>query len=871
MVFCSFKTQDMMKTAQILIIYFLFMALMPVEAQTNNTDEPSPNGDVIMNYKVSDHHLLPSLLQQKTIDDAINLDPGIAPDGDEQGRSVFTLDGTKVITSNGLTNNITIFDWDTQMAIANVDVGMYPVDVSVTDDYAIVSCLNDSSLVVVSLSDYSIASILEMPGQTFSSTVNDDGSLVYGHCYEGDFSTMVVYSLTDFTEQYRIDSLPALPFLQSWVTGSGRISLKFFTFDISFTHDILITPDADDAILFYDLNTGDLLGQTTGMDCYEGDLSLDEGTYVTITINNPATVYQIDLMTQSVIDNFDLSIGYWASSLVCNADGTRAFFGGNNKGHIIDFTDDTHEIFSINTAFNAGTTADKQYIYSCNFKAAVLDFETKSVIGIHQGNTQSICCVSPIGYKAFAYNNLFWEGGFFYDFSTLNSLNYLGSQFFGSPPEGDVPTRVAITPDGTKAVVTNPLSWTVSIVDLTTNTVSSVLDVEESSKFVVITHDGNWAIVSGYDMNAIKIIDLNNEEIVAFVTTNQRPGNMVVSPDDQYVYVTNIKANTISKVLLDGANSNTVMDIPCGVIGGSYSAYGIYSNLAITPDGAYLIAPIPFDNLVKIIETSTMTIVAELNTGDFPLQVAINTDGTYATVTNQSADTYSVIHVDGANSSIVGTYSNGLGNPIRVKYNPIMDEMAIVDYQNINLQWQVLHTDPETGNLLYKEIHDGYGATLDAGNDSEGTSVILTGAQPLPNGNFGDSYVLMEDLAFPIAPGPIAFDVCTATNVAVCACGGGGPDFISIVYLQATGVNHENSMESPYLIYPNPVQDILHIKGKGEINAIKIYNANGKLMMEQDAPSLPTDLFVGSFPTGYYFISFTNHQGVQTVMPILKL
>jgi YVTN family beta-propeller protein len=494
-------------------------------------------------------------------------------------------------------------------------------------------------------------------------------------------------------------------------------------------------------------------------------------------------LYQVDVPSQTISDDFPLTIGYWAGSLSVNSDGNRAFFGGDNSGHIIDFSDDTHEIFATNTAFSSATTSDRQYIYSSNFKASVLDFENKSIVGIHQGNTQGTCCVSPVGYKAFAYNNLFWEGGFFYDFSSQSSLDYVGWAFFGNPPEGDVPSRVAITPDGSKAVVTNPGSWTVSIVDLNANTVSSVLDVEESSRFVVVTNDGNWAIASGYDMNAIKVIDLNTEEIVAFVTTNQRPGNMIVSPDDAYVYVANIKGNSISKVLLDGANSIEVADFPCGTIGGVYSAYGIYTNMAITPDGAYLVVPISFENHVKIIDAETMTSVATIPTGNMPLQVAMNGAGDYATVTNISDDTYSVIHIDGANSSLVATHSNGLGNPIRVKYNPVLDQMTIVDYQHVNFQWKVLHTDPTTGDLITTEIHDGFGATLDVGYHETGTPVILTGAQPLPSGDYGDSHVLMGDLAYAIAPGPIAFDVNPATNTAVVACGGGGPDYISIVSL----------------------------------------------------------------------------------------
>jgi DNA-binding beta-propeller fold protein YncE len=857
----------MRKILLTVVIIFIIVFFARAQSFESSTDADG-NQQVFVELKTPKS--LVDYFQKVSVNDAsINLNPGVDPDGDEQGQACFTKDGNRIIIPNGLTNNVTILDWETQTAMANVDVGEYPVHADVSEDYAVIACLFDSSLYVIDLVDYSIAAVLDLPGQTFSCTISPDGSRVYGHCYNGDYSTVEVYNLSDFSHELTIDNLPAIPYMQSWVTGSGRVSFRFFTFVVSYANELLITPDGENTLYFYDLNTGVLVNQIDDIFSYEVELSLDGNTLVTVSADSPATVYQIDVANQTISDEFMLDIGYWAGSLSCNFDGNKVFFGGDNSGHIVDFAMNTHDVFNTNTAFGSATTADRQYVYSSNFKAAVFDFENKSIVGIHQGNTQGTCCVSPVGYKAFAYNNLFWEGGFFYDFASLNSLDYTGSQFFGNPPEGDIPTRVAITPDGNKAVVTNPGSWSVSIVDITTNEVTSVLELGEACKFVVITHDGNWAIASGYDLNTIKIIDLNAEEIVAYVNTNQRPGNMVVSPDDQYVYVMNIKGNTISKVLLDGENSVEVADFPCGTIGGIYSAYGIYSNMAITPDGAYLAATISFENHVKIIETGSMTSVAEINTGNMPLQIAINTNGDYATVTNQSDDTYSVIHVNGANSSLVNTFSNGLGNPIRVKYNPILDQMSIVDYQHSNLQWKVLHTNPETGDLIDTEFHEGFGATIDVGYSQNGTPVILTGAQPKPDGTYGDSHVLMGDEALTIGPGPIAFDVNPVSNVAVCACGGGGPDYISIVHLgEPVGIDEMSFGD--LRINPVPVDNVLQIQCEKPIKKISILDLNGKVLMNFENVQYQIRVPTNQLTSGIYFINIIYENNISMVHKIIK-
>jgi DNA-binding beta-propeller fold protein YncE len=774
----------------IIVAAILLLPAMMLSAQTFVDDQFTADGT----EKIQTEFRHPKTLIDKyyevknhQTDAGISLNPGIDPDGDEQGFSTFTNDGTKVISTNGLTNNITIFDWESQTAITNLDVGMYPTQVSVSDDYAVVSCLLDSTVHIIDLNDYSTAAIKQMPGQTFSSTMSPDGSKVYVHYYYEEFSGVKVISLDDFSELQTIGELPPVYYLSSWVTGSGRNNYKFFTFDISFANNILIFPDGEENVYFYDLETGDLISSVPGIKAYEGDLSLDENTYVTITIDNPGVLYQIDVATQSIISVYaDLTIGYWAGSLSCNHDGTRAFFGGDNSGHIVDFAANTHDVFATNTAFYSATTADKRYVYSSNYKASVLDFDTKSIVGIHQGNTQGYVCVSPVGNQAFAYNSLFWEGGFFYDFSSLSSLDYLGKQFFGNPPEGDITFTAAINPAGTKGIVANPGSWTVSIVDLVNNEVTSVLDVGESCKYVEITHDGNYATVSGHDLNSIKIIDMNTEEIIAIVPTGQRPGNMVISPDDQYVYVMNIKGNTISKVLLDGANSTELQEINCGVIGGYYAAYGLYSDLTITPDGEYIIACITLEGHVKVIKTEDMSTVATLSTGDGPVNVALNTDGDYATCVNYGGSSYTVMHIDGANSSIVGTYSGGMLKPIRVKYNAVLDQMMIVDYQHQNLQWQVVHTNPETGDVIEVEVPDGFGANYDIGYNSNGDAVILTGAAPLENNQFGDCHVVVGDEGYIIGDGPISFAVNPDANVALCACGGGGQDFVSIVHMGET-------------------------------------------------------------------------------------
>jgi YVTN family beta-propeller protein len=163
------------------------------------------------------------------------------------------------------------------------------------------------------------------------------------------------------------------------------------------------------------------------------------------------------------------------------------------------------------------------------------------------------------------------------------------------------------------------------------------------------------------NMISVKIIDLDTYTIVADVPTGTRSSVVSITPDDGYAYVGNVSSNSVSVVQLNGASSTEVAEIPCGIIGVSWAACGVTSDVQVSPSGDYCLVAASFDDKVKVIDTATNTIVADLTVGDFPLQIAFNSDGSRALVTNYIVDTYSLIDVDGASSSVVDTWSAGDG------------------------------------------------------------------------------------------------------------------------------------------------------------------------------------------------------------------
>ncbi|MGB4781741.1 YncE family protein, partial [Candidatus Methylomirabilis sp.] len=125
-------------------------------------------------------------------------------------------------------------------------------------------------------------------------------------------------------------------------------------------------------------------------------------------------------------------------------------------------------------------------------------------------------------------------------------------------PVGSNPVGVAITPNGTRAYVTNQGSNNVSVIDTATNAVTATITVGSSPAGVAITPNGARAYVANFGFNTVSVIDTaTNTVVVSSIPVGLRPDFLAVSPDGASVYVPNQGLNTVS--VIDTA-TNTVVD-----------------------------------------------------------------------------------------------------------------------------------------------------------------------------------------------------------------------------------------------------------------------------------------------------------------------
>jgi YVTN family beta-propeller protein len=709
-----------------------------------------------------------------------DINPGIDPEGDFMLRSTFTNDGSKILVCNGGTDNVTVFDWETMEAVAVIEVGNYPCDVAVTDDYAIIPCIFGDQIYVVDLDDYSNMTVFAGPtgNQPAVVEVSPDGQYAYVASDIDDGLTVI--NLSNLSIENSFGNFPIHLLTYSWISTGGRSTFKFSRFEVSPDGQHLIVGNADNEVLYINTSNGNVDYSIPGIpNCFVVGLSGDGSKTIALSDeNNVFQAFQIDNSTHQVTGTAELTGNYLATFEVgVNQDGSKAFVGiGNNSSAIVRFASSDFIVFTQTyTPFWIGTSPDHQYAINGQYRFSVLDFESESIVGQKWGWTQDFGCVSPVNMSVVGYDPLRYEGIYYFDCNDPTTIDMKGKTQSGWPPEGDTPYRIAISPDGSKAVTSNSLSENTSIIDLNTYTVDTIIFLGEKSDAIGITHNSEWAVLGGYDLHTIKLVNLSTNEFVTSVLTGQRPLMVAISPDDEYAYIGNLQGNSVSIVALDGENSYEVTEIPTGVIGLSWAAFGVRSSVEVDPTGEYILVAASFEDKVQVIDIGQQAIVANLPVGTFPLKIAFNETGDYAAVTNYNSDNFSIIHVDGASSSVVGTFSSNGDGPLRLAYNPVNDEFGIINYSTKS----VINVDAQTGSVNSTDYYTQYGNPIQIFYDTEGTPIVLT----LSNNN-APGHLIRGDEAVVLPATPTYFDYCPATNTAVVCMP--GPDFVTVVEYDQT-------------------------------------------------------------------------------------
>lgn len=251
------------------------------------------------------------------------------------------------------------------------------------------------------------------------------------------------------------------------------------------------------------------------------------------------------------------------------------------------------------------------------------------------------------------------------------------------------PYTITMSPDGTKAYVTNSNSSTITIINTITNSVAGTISGFDGPSGMVIMPSGDKAYVNNYggpgglgsgNGKTLRVVDLNTNAIVGSpITVDLAPAALAISPDGAFVYSVNyVDGNpgtgTINVV---DTNTNTVVDIITG-FSGPFA-------IALTPDGSYAYVTnfgsnnfAPFGTTVSVVNLESNMIVDTIDLAIQPSGIGITPDGRFAYATN-----YNTLYA-GSNFSDL-TAGEGTVNIIDISTNKVISPTIAIGQSPANV------------------------------------------------------------------------------------------------------------------------------------------------------------------------------------------
>lgn len=195
-------------------------------------------------------------------------------------------------------------------------------------------------------------------------------------------------------------------------------------------------------------------------------------------------------------------------------------------------------------------------------------------------------------------------------------------------PVGIGPHEAATSPDGTTVVVCNygqrQPGNTLTVLDM--RKVAPVrtinLGIHQRPHGIVYLKDGERVVVTTEGSKSLLIVNVKHAEIEAAIGTNQDISHMVaVTPDERLAFVANIRSGSVS--VIDLTKRSLMKVIPTGAGAEGVFAHPTRPEVWVTNREA---------DTITIIDTNTVDVVRTLESGRFPIRVAITPDGAHALV-----------------------------------------------------------------------------------------------------------------------------------------------------------------------------------------------------------------------------------------------
>ncbi len=565
---------------------------------------------------------------------------GLAPEGDMPTDVQFLADGSQFIVAHRDSRNLLVYDAATQAFVQEIVLSGGPTAVAITPDGATAVTANffeDTASIVdlVTGTEIAVVPVGDEPGivrLTPSGTTAVVGNLI-------DLSVSVI-DVASGTEVHRI---AGAGFVLSTTIAFEPGAIVSNPSQLEIIDEMTaIAPDFwNDQIDFFDLAAG-TVSSLAAQDQPRGiAITPDRSTAVITHTSSTKRLTVVDTATQTISKVIATGVDLWGPVAVDPA-GTLAVCGVQNACVVIDLA--TNAVSStLNTASvnELVTTADGQYALVVGYSGSLISYASQSIVK-QLNNLVSVThgAVSPIEPRAVLLADVFGEDMLIVN--TNGAGGFLENHTMTGPiPEADRGRKIAVSADGTRAVTTNILSDSASVVDLTTRTVLHVPTVGNRPADVALTPDGSTAVVANLDSSFVSIIDVATGNVTN-VNISTRASEVEISPDGQFAYVAVVVSDGVWRIDL---NTKTVSGakLGAGEMGSVGFTFWQASGLTLSPDGATLVTCNSFDDDLTVIDTASWSVLQTVAVGDFPVRAAFNAAGDKLYVSNRDADTLTAL------------------------------------------------------------------------------------------------------------------------------------------------------------------------------------------------------------------------------------
>jgi len=581
----------------------------------------------------------------------------------------LSQDGNRIYIPNLVSGTVSVINSATNGIIATIPVGVYPQGVAVSPDDSRVYVTNNTSntLSVINAATNAVIATVNTGVAPIGVSVSPDGTHIYVANYGSQSVSVIDAATNTVTGTIKVSFYPealgnfiskgsqcggtpvsftitvnALPNAISVGTATGIIS--------ACAGSVSASPD----IQQFRVSGKSLTNDITATAPAGFEVSLDAGSGYGSTVMLPQTGGKVDTTTVYIRSAAADPAGTITGNVLLTSTGAP------NQSVAVHGV--INALPTINSVANQSVTAGDA-VTAINFTGTGNTFtwtNDKAGIGLAASGTGNINKFVPVNtgnspvtatitvtplLAGFAYiANI----GMF-DSDNVLVLNTSTNKIIDTIPVGKAPYGVSVSPDGSKAYVTNEYGGNISVINTATNTVMTTIPVDGGPLAICGSLDGKRIYVACTGTNTVSVIDAVTNTVLSSIPVEPYPSNLVVSPDGSKVFVTfnagqnfisviNTAENTISSHINIFPDLDTTP--PHGDQGGSSG--GNPDAIAISPDGSRL-----YDSSVEtfgiaVINTLTDSIINVIPTPIFSgiNRLSLTLDGSRLYTSNGPGSVY---------------------------------------------------------------------------------------------------------------------------------------------------------------------------------------------------------------------------------------